>query len=63
MDLITLSALLFAWRIAAVMGRAADKLKAMTDDELLDQMNHSGHYDNKYRKEYARRHPVGALRA
>lgn len=63
MDLITLSALLFAWRIAAVIGRPADKLKAMTDDELFDQMNHSGHYDNKFRREYMRRHPTGAFHA
>lgn len=37
------------------------KLQSMSDEELIMAMNFEGRFDNKFRKEYARRHPCGAL--
>lgn len=54
--------LLAVWGIIAILKKASDRaarLKAMSDDELIDAINSSGYYDNQFRREYSRRHPTG----
>jgi hypothetical protein len=57
-------AILILWAIGVpidIFLRRRAALRAMSDDALIVAMNGPGHFDNKFRREYARRHPMGAL--